>query len=173
MEVTLKKQRLSAIHFFTASLLGAGLITLCGLIKIPFYPIPFTLQGFAIILLGLTQRPSQAFSSCVTYLLAVTAGLPVLNGGVANALWFTGPTCGYLVAFPCAAFLVSFLKTRVNPLIASLTGQVLIWAGGFAWLSYLFGPTIAWNKGVLIFIASDTLKTLGAFGTLKLKKWIK
>jgi biotin transport system substrate-specific component len=174
MEAIIKKQNMTRVTtYLLASLLGAGLITLGALVKIPFYPVPFTLQTFAIVFLGLTQRPSQAFGSVITYLVAATVGLPVLNGGVANLLWFAGPTAGYLIAFPFAACLIAYCKTRIHPLLAILMGQILIFASGFGWLATLIGAPLAWSKGVFLFLASDALKDLGAFGAAKIWKKLK
>jgi biotin transport system substrate-specific component len=171
MEATIKQQNETrATTYILTSLFGAALITLSAYIKIPFYPVPFTLQTFAIVFLGLTQRPSQAFGSVITYLLAATIGLPVLNGGLANTLWFFGPTAGYLVAFPFAASLIAYFKTRIHPLFAVLIGQLLILATGFGWLATLIGAPLAWSKGVLLFLASDALKDLGAIGAAKIWK---
>ena len=147
MEATLPKDNAARLTTYVlASLLGAGIMTLGALIKIPFYPVPFTLQTFVVVFLGLTQRPSQAFGSIMTYLVAATIGLPVLNGGLANALWFFGPTAGYLVAFPFAACLIAYFRTRVHPFVAVLMGQTLIFASGFGWLATLIGAPLAWSK---------------------------
>jgi len=168
MEAIVKKQTTTWPLLLATSLLGGGIIALGAWIKIPFYPVPFTLHTFAIILIGLTQRPNQAFASVIAYLIAATAGLPVLNGGLANMFWIVGPTAGYLVAFPFAAYLISSLKTKVHPLLAIFAGEALIFGGGFAWLAYLIGPTLAWTKGVFLFLASDALKAIAAFVCVKL-----
>jgi biotin transport system substrate-specific component len=173
MEAIVKKQTMALPTFLIFSLLGGGLIALCSLVKIPFYPVPFTLQTLAIAFLGLTQRPSQAFGSVMAYLLAATAGLPVLNGGLANMLWILGPTVGYLVAFPFAASLIAFLKTRIHPLLAVLCGLTLIFASGFVGLVPLIGVSFAWSKGVLLFLASDALKGIAAYGAMRLWKKCK
>ena len=170
MEITLKKQNTAVLSFVLYSLLGAGLIALSALIRIPFYPVSFTLQTFAVLVLGLTQRPSQAFGSTIAYLLAATAGLPVLTGGLANMLWIVGPTAGYLAAFPLAATLISSLKNKIHPLLAIFCGQALIFACGFAWLASLIGAPLAWYNGVLLFLASDALKAIVAFSGLSLWK---
>jgi biotin transport system substrate-specific component len=170
MEASIKKTTLALPTFLISSLAGGALIALLGLIKIPFNPIPFTLQTLAIIILGLTQRPTQAFGSAVAYLIAASVGLPVLNGGVANAAWILGPTVGYLVAFPFAASLISFLKTRIHPLLAIFLGQALIFASGFAVLAPLYGTTIAWTQGVVMFLASDALKGVAAYSAFRLWK---
>jgi len=174
MEIAVKKQPIARISIYLLiSFFGAAFIALCALIKIPFYPIPFTLQTFAITFIALTQRPTQALGSTLAYLVAATAGLPVLNGGFANALWIFGPSSGYLVAFPIAAWLISYLKTRLHPLLAIFFGQILILASGFAGLASLIGLSLAWSKGVVLFLASDTLKNLGAFSLIQIWKKIK
>jgi len=173
MEITLKKQNTALLNFLIKSLSGGGLIALCSLVTIPFYPVPFTLQTLAIIALGLTQRPGQAFGSAMAYLLAVSAGSPILNGGLSNMLWIFGPTAGYLVAFPFAASLIAFLRTRIHPLLAIFCGQALIFGSGFAALVPLIGVSLAWSKGVFLFLASDALKGVSAFGASAIWKKLK
>ena len=176
MEKTLnKKWRLAdQLSFICLAFLGCGLITLCSLVKIPFYPVSFTLQTFAIFVLALTQSPKQAFGSAVCYLLLATIGFPVLCGS-SNPLWMCGKCGGYLIAFPLAAYLIAKLRTKkTNPFFAILVGQAVIFFLGFIWLIPFFGVSTAWAKGVLLFIPSDLLKNLAAIGTaLAWRKWRK
>src|SRR5262245_59881739 len=79
------------------SLLGCVFISICSLVKISFYPVPFTFQTFAIFVLALIQSPKQAFASCVCYLLCATIGLPVLCGK-SNAFWFMHKCGGYILS---------------------------------------------------------------------------
>ncbi len=173
MEITLKKQNTALLSFLMKSLIGGGLIALSSLIIIPFYPVSFTLQTLAIITLGLTQRPGQAFGSAMAYIVGVSAGLPILTGGASNMLWIFGPTAGYLIAFPFAASLISFLRTRIHPLLAIFCGQALIFGSGFAGLVPLIGVSLAWSKGVFLFLASDALKAVSAFGASAVWKKLK
>src|SRR5436305_774791 len=92
------------LSFLCLSLVGCGLIILGSLAKIPFFPVPFTLQTLALFILALTQSPKQACGSALCYLLLATLGLPVFCGR-SNPFWILGKCGGYLVAFPLAAYL--------------------------------------------------------------------
>lgn len=160
MEQLVDQQRdgdLETFVYFTC--VGCTLITLCSFIKIPFYPVPFSLQTFAVSILALTQSPKQAASSVLCYLLCATIGLPVF-GGKANPLWILGKCGGYLVGFPLAAYLTAKLIQTKSPWLALLCGQVVIYAFGCVWLIPLFGFSCAWLKGVFIFLPSDMLKNM-------------
>lgn len=150
-------------------LLGGALITLGSCIKIPLFPISFTLQTLAIYILALVQSPKIAFSSVCSYLLFATAGLPVLCGH-ANPLWILGKSGGYLVAFPIAAYCIATLRLSRPPFIALLCGMTIIFVLGFLWLIPLFGIKVAFVKGVLIFIPSEIFKILAAFYLIKKRK---
>jgi biotin transport system substrate-specific component len=144
-------------NFYYLSCLGCGMIILCSCIKIPFFPVPFTLQTFAVFILALSQSPKQAAASVICYLLCATIGLPVF-GGRANPFWMMGKCGGYLIGFPFAAYLTAKLSQRRSPVIAVLCGQTIIYLFGLIWLVPLFGMSFALIKGVLIFIPSDMIK---------------
>lgn len=148
------------------ALFGCVLITLGSFVKIPLYPVSFTLQTFAIYILALTESPKQAFDSALCYLLCATIGLPVLCGH-ANPFWIIGKSGGYLVAFPIAAYCIAQMRQKQSPLLALLCGQAVIFSLGFIWLVSLFGFYLAFTKGVLIFIPSELLKMLAAIGIAK------
>src|SRR5690349_17285292 len=101
--IVYKIQSNDKIVIASTALLGAALITFCSFIKIPLYPVPFTLQTLAIYILALTQGPKQAFASTLCYLVCATVGLPVFGGRI-NPAWIFGKCGGYLVGFPIAAY---------------------------------------------------------------------
>jgi biotin transport system substrate-specific component len=144
---------------------GAFLITLGALARIPLYPVPFTLQTFAIYLLGLTQSPKQAFASAACYLFLASIGVPVLGGKV-NLFWLTGKCGGYLFAFPIAAFLIAWIRQKGAPLVALLTGQMLIFILGWIWLLPFVGAKVAFIKGVLVFLPSEAIKAAFALAAV-------
>jgi biotin transport system substrate-specific component len=152
------------LRFICLAIFGSMLLTLGALVKIPFYPVPFTLQSFAIFILGLTQNPKLSTGSAICYLLWGSIGLPVFPSGV-NPWWIAGPCGGYLLAFPIAAFMIAKLKEFTHPLVAALSGQAVIYFLGFVWLIPFLGIEDAWVKGVLFFIPSGLLKVLVAVKT--------
>ncbi len=148
------------------ALLGCGVITLGSLIRIPYQPVPFTLQTLALFILALTQSPKQAFASSICYLLCATIGLPVLGGKI-NFLWMTGKCGGYLLAFPIASYLMARLAQKWPPLFSLICGQVVIFTLGWIWLIPFLGVKAAFTKGVLIFIPSGFFKMFAAIAYVK------
>ena len=94
---------------------GSLLLAICAHVSLPlwFTPVPLSLQPFAVLLLGLLLSPRMAVATVVAYLVEGAAGLPVFApapiGGLAHLL---GPTGGYLLAYPVAAGVISFLWRR-------------------------------------------------------------
>lgn len=151
MERTLKREIDSSIWV----LFGAALITVCAWIKIPFYPVPFTLQTFAIYAIALTLPPRIACASACGYLLLATVGH-------ANPFWILGKCGGYLMGFPFAAYLISHLRQSRSQVFALACGMGVIFGLGFLWLIPFCGWQAALIKGVLIFIPSEIFKALAA-----------
>lgn len=154
-------------------LLGSGLIAICAKIGAPTWPVPISMQPFAVLLLGVVLGSRLGALAALTYLLEGAAGLPVFAaapfGGIA---YFAGPTGGYLLAFPVAAFIVGLLAERswdrsfIGACAAMAVGQAVILAGGFAWMAVLVGPKAAFGTGILPFIVGDVLKILLAAAAL-------
>jgi biotin transport system substrate-specific component len=128
-----------------ALVVGASLlVAVCARVTVPlpFTPVPLTLQNFAVLLVGLALGPRRAFAAMVLYLIEGASGLPVFNplgpGGIAQLL---GPTGGYLMAYPFVAALAGAASGRsrnfVRILLASTAGEMLLFAFGIAWFSYL------------------------------------
>jgi len=132
-----------------------------------------TLQVFAVILSGLVLGSRRGFGSQVAYLAAGAAGLPVFAHGSGSVVHLWGPTAGYLVAFPAAAWIAGRLRERlarwgdVGSVVAGLAAVVAIYAVGFAWLLVWPGrvvavPVQAWIVGVAPFVPVDVAKAVGA-----------
>ena len=159
---------------FFVIILGSGLITLSAFAKIPFFPVPFTLQTLAIFLLGLTLPPRQAMGSALCYLGLATMGFPVFCGA-SNPFWIVGKCGGYLVAFPIAACMISALvRKKIPSFLALLCGLAVIYSLGFIWLSFFFGSEVALMKGIVLFIPADLLKVLVAVSSVSYwQRWQK
>lgn len=160
------ENRSEEMRLIGLSLLGCGLITIGSWIRIPFYPVPFTLQTLAIFVLGLTQTPKQAFASAICYLVCASIGLPVLDGK-ANYLWITGKCAGYLISFPIAAYAIAKLRQKLPSLLALLIGETLILLFGYIWLIPFIGAKMAFTKGVILFIPSALLKAGAALSFIQ------
>ncbi len=163
--------------------IGSIILTVSAKIKIPFYPVPMTMQTFIVLFLGISFGYKIALATVSLYLLEGILGLPVFSNsperGVGLA-YFTGPTMGYLIGFLSACFLASFVKNDDNyffiffKLIFSVS---TIYIFGILWL----GTLIGWDKpiftlGVMPFLVAEIFKicllTLITKKIIKLRKFI-
>src|SRR5438105_6704300 len=110
-------------------------------IPIPFTPVPLTMQPLAVLLVGVVLGATRGSAAAALYLLEGAAGLPVFAQGHGGAWWLVGPTAGYLLAYPFAAFVAGWFSERgwgssiVRALAGMLTALAIIYAGGRAWLA--------------------------------------
>ena len=149
-----------------AVVLGAALVSVAAQIAIPLpgTPVPMTLQPLAVLLVGGLLGPALGASSMLLYLACGAAGLPVFTPyGLPGLARLLGPTGGYLLAYPVAAFAVGKLAgdgRRLGPLaLAVLAGLVLIHLGGLAQLLILTGNAdLAVRLGTLPFVVGDLFK---------------
>jgi len=144
---------------------GTAVLALSARLKIPLGPVPFTMQTFVVLVLGMVYGPRLAAATLAAYLGEGALGLPVFAGGGGLA-YFTGPTVGFLLAFVPAAALLGALaergwgRTFATTLAAMLLGTAVIFAGGLAWLAHLIGMEKAIAAGLMPFIASESAKIL-------------
>jgi biotin transport system substrate-specific component len=133
-------------------------------IPLPFTQVPVTLQPMLVILAGMMLGPVAGLASMVLYLAAGAVGLPVFTPiGVPGIARFLGPTGGYLIAYPAAAFVAGFIARRSSTLrgrwLAGVAGMAVIYLGGIAQLSVLSGSIgRAVALGVTPFAALDLVK---------------
>jgi biotin transport system substrate-specific component len=138
---------------------------------LPFTPVPFTIQPM-IVLVGAAALGSRLGALAqIVYLTLGIAGLPVfafspeLPHGVARLL---GPTGGYLMAYPIAAFLTGLLAERgldrryLTSILAMSAGLSVIFAGGVLWIARLTGIETALATGLYPFIVVDIIKVVAA-----------
>ena len=155
------------IKIFLISLLGSILLTISAKIKIPFYPVPMTMQTFVVLLVGMTFGYKIGLSIVLLYLLEGIIGLPVFSNSPEKGvglLYFTGPTMGYLIGFILATFLSGYLNLNTNyfdVFIKLIFSVSVIYLFGVLWLGYLIG----WDKpileiGVMPFLLAELFKIL-------------
>ena len=163
VEVDSKIQR--AFRYALLALAGSVLITICTQISLPLFPVPMTLQTFAVFLIGLTYGWRLGGITVSLYLLEGAIGLPVFSGGKGGMIVFMGPTAGYLVGFLLAATACGWFAERgfdrsyFRLFLSLIVGNILIYTPGLFWL----GTLIGWDKPVLEyglypFIGGDLLK---------------
>ena len=182
MEVV-KSQNVKILKYILIIFLGSILLTISSKIKIPFYPVPMTMQTFVVLFLGMSFGYKVGLATVSLYLIEGIIGLPVFSNspekGVGLA-YFTGPTMGYLIGFLIATFLAGYFKfegSLLNSFIKLLISVSTIYILGIFWL----GSLIGWDKpiiqlGVTPFLLAEMFKivilTLLAKNILKLRKFI-
>lgn len=147
---------------FAAALAAAAQVA----IPIPGTAVPMTLGPLAVVLAGLWLGPRAGAASMILYLAAGAAGLPVFAPvGAPGFLRLLGPTGGYLLAYPLAAFAVGALARR-HPrfggrVAAAAVGVAVMHLGGIAQLTMLTGSLeSAFLLGSLPFLGMDAVKSI-------------
>ncbi len=144
---------------FAFALLGALGVAAAAQVSIPIHgsPVPFTLQPMAVLVVGGLLGAQDGALSLALYLAMGVAGLPVFAPfGAPGLARLMGPTGGFLIAYPFAAFLTGVLaRSRVRAFGAALAGMVVIFAGGIAQLA-LLGASV--TPIITPFLAADLLK---------------
>jgi len=131
--------------------LGSLLLTISAKIKIPFYPVPMTMQTFVVIFLGLAFGSKLAAATVGLYLIEGLVGLPVFSNSPEKGVglvYFTGPTMGYLIGFLFTAYFAGYLNFKTNFLVIFLKLVFVvsfIYLFGLIWLGILIG----WDKPIL------------------------
>ena len=172
----LKQIKLLKYLFF--ALIGSIILAISSKIKIPFYPVPMTMQTFVIMFIGITFGWKLGVATIALYLFEGIIGLPVFSGTPEKGLglvYFTGPTMGYLIGFIITVYLVGKF-TYDNNLIKTffkLSFAIsFIYIFGMIWLGFLLG----WDKpifkfGAQPFLLAELCKVLIA--TFAINKLIK
>jgi len=162
---------------------GTALLTLAAKIQVPFYPVPMTLQTFAVLALGTAYGWRLGAATLLLYLAEGALGLPVFAGtpekGIGLA-YMMGGTGGYLIGFVLAAAVCGWLAERgwdrnvAWTALAMLIGNAIIYIPGLLWLGGLFGwdkPILEW--GLTPFLLGDAAKLALAAAVLPLAwKWL-
>ena len=183
MELIKQNSQTQLIKLLLVIFLGSVLLAISAKIKIPFYPVPMTMQTFVVLFLGISFGYKIAIATVSLYLLEGILGLPVFSNSPERGVgwtYFTGPTMGYLIGFLLACFFSSFIKVsdKYFMIIAKLVlSTSSIYILGILWL----GTLIGWDKpifelGVAPFLLAEVFKiALLAILTkkiLKLRKFI-
>ncbi len=130
-------------------------------VPLPFTPVPMTLQPVAVLAIGALLGTRMGLAALVAYLVIGMVGAPVFAMGRGGVGHLFGPTGGYLLAFPIAAWVAGLggahrLRTMVPAMIGAM---IVIHAGGAAWLALLGGDAaFAWDAGFVPFLTGDILK---------------
>ena len=155
------------------AVLGSLLLTLSAKLQVPFWPVPMTMQTFAVLVIGMAFGWRLGATTVALYLGQGALGVPVFAGG-AGLAYMAGTTGGYLIGFLVAAALVGFLAERgwdrgVLPTLLAMTlGTAVILLFGVAWLAGLIGWEKAIAHGLTPFLAGAAFKIALAAAVLPL-----
>ena len=148
-------------------ILGTFALTISAKIKIPFYPIPMTMQTFVVLMLGVSFGYKIGLATVGLYLVEGISGMPVFSNSPEKGIgwvYFTGPTMGYLIGFLVATYISgkfkykdffknSSLKDFFSNYIKLLFSVSFIYIFGLLWL----GTLIGWDKPIFEFGAKPFL----------------
>ncbi len=150
MELSKTLQNYKLIRYVFLIILGTFLLTISAKIKIPFYPVPMTMQTFIVLILGISLGSKLGSLTVLVYLVEGIFGLPVFSNSPEKGIgiaYFTGPTMGYLIGFIVAAFIAGKINLKMNifkiiqVILISITSIYFL---GMLWLGYIIG----WDKPI-------------------------
>ena len=167
MELTKNISQTKIIKSLLAIILASIALTISAKIKIPFYPVPMTMQTFVVLFLGVSLGYKIGLASVGLYLLEGIVGLPVFSNSPEKGvglIYFTGPTMGYLIGFLTASYLASKINNSDNFILVLaklIVATTTIYILGLLWL----GTLIGWDKpifalGAKPFLLAETFKVI-------------
>ena len=167
MELIKQNSQTKIIRSLIVIFFGSILLTISAKIKIPFYPVPMTMQTLVVLMIGIGFGWKLGLTTISLYLFEGVIGLPVFSGTPEKGIgivYFTGPTMGYLLGFLVTVYLTGFLKFDNNFLKNFVK---LCFAVSFIYLFGLFwlGSLIGWEKpifelGAKPFLLAELFKVL-------------
>ena len=184
MEIAKKIAFNNIAKIILIAVLGSVLLTISAKVKIPFYPVPMTMQTFVVILLGITLGAKIGLLTVSLYLFEGIFGLPVFANTPEKGIgfiYFTGTTIGYLIGFLVTVYLAGSFKYNkgiINTFLKLIFSVSFIYLLGMIWL----GTLIGWDKpifklGAQPFLLAELFKILLLLfltpTLLKAKKFIK
>ena len=192
MELVKSFKQSKVLKYIFIALIGSIVLAISSKVKIPFYPVPMTMQTFVVLFLGISFGYKIGLATVSLYLIEGIVGLPVFSNSPEKGvgiIYFTGPTMGYLIGFLPAVFLTGYLKLddwtkKENRnleffflnLLKLLISVSVIYLLGLFWLSNLIGFEKAILFGFKPFWIAELFKILLlTFLTplvLKLRKFI-
>ena len=180
MELVKSLKQSKLLKYVFLALIGSIILAISSKIKIPFYPVPMTMQTLIVLLIGIVFGWKLGLATVSLYLFEGIIGLPVFSGSPEKGIgliYFTGPTMGYLLGFLVAVY-VSGKFIYDNNLILNFFKLMLatsfIYILGMSWL----GSLIGWDKpifqlGAQPFLLAELFKILIATLTINQIKKIK
>jgi len=167
MEIVKNFAQSKLIKYLFLALVGSILLAISSKIKIPFYPVPMTMQTLVVLIIGIGFGWRLGVATIMLYLFEGIIGLPVFSGTPEKGIglvYFTGPTMGYLIGFLVAAFLAgkfNFDNNLIKNFFKLTFATSFIYILGMLWL----GGLIGWDKpifklGAQPFLLAELFKIL-------------
>jgi biotin transport system substrate-specific component len=163
--------RRSLAEDFALAAIGSALMAACAHVSFPlfFSPVPLTLQTFGLLVIAFTMGPQRAFAAMTLYLIEGAAGLPVFSpagpGGVAQLL---GPTGGFLLCYPLAAYVAGSIFVRRKNLgfayIGAIAATSLFLTSGLVWFKFVMNVSFAqaFVLAIVPFLPGEIIKIIAA-----------
>ena len=178
MELIKQNSQSQLIKSLIIIFLGSIILAISAKVKIPFYPVPMTMQTLVVIMIGAAFGWKLGLATVSLYLFEGIVGLPVFSGTPEKGIglvYFTGPTMGYLIGFLVAVFLAgkfNYSKNLITNFLKLTFATSFIYLLGMVWL----GSLIGWDKpifklGAQPFLLAELFKILIA--TLTINQIIK
>jgi biotin transport system substrate-specific component len=181
MELVKSFRQSKLLKYVFLALIGSIILAISSKIKIPFYPVPMTMQTLIVLVIGVGFGWKLGLATVSLYLFEGIIGLPVFSGtpekGI-GLIYFTGPTMGYLIGFLVAVYIsgkFNYDNNLVKNFSKLLLATSFIYILGMSWL----GSLIGWDKpifqlGALPFLLAELFKILIAtFAINQIKKFKK
>ena len=178
MEFTKSFKHTQIVKFLFIALIGSIILAISSKIKIPFYPVPMTMQTLIVLMIGIGFGWKLGVATVALYLFEGIIGLPVFSGSPEKGVglvYFTGPTMGYLLGFLVTAYISGkfiYDNNIVSTFLKLFFATSLIYVLGMTWLGILIG----WDKpifqlGAQPFLLAELFKILLAtFAVNQIKK---
>jgi biotin transport system substrate-specific component len=156
---------------FALAAIGSALMAVCAHVSFPllFSPVPLTLQTFGLLFIAFMMGPQRAFAAMTLYLIEGAAGLPVFSpagpGGIAQLI---GPTGGFLMSYPFAAYVAGSLFARRKNIgfayFAAIAATTLFLTSGLVWFKFVMHVSFAqaFALAVMPFLPGEIIKIIAA-----------
>ena len=183
MELVKSFRQSKLLKYIFLALIGSIILAVSSKIKIPFYPVPMTMQTLIVLVIGIGFGWKLGLATVSLYLFEGIIGLPVFSGtpekGI-GLIYFTGPTMGYLIGFLVAVYIsgkFNYDNNLVKNFLKLMLATSFIYILGMSWL----GSLIGWDKpifqlGAQPFLLAELFKILIATFAInqikKIKKFI-
>ena len=180
MELVKNLKQSKLLKYVFLALIGSIVLAVSSKIKIPFYPVPMTMQTFVVLVIGIGFGWKLGLATVSLYLFEGIIGLPVFSGSPEKGIgliYFTGPTMGYLVGFLVAVYIsgkFNYDNNLVKNFLKLMLATSFIYILGMSWL----GSLIGWDKpifqlGAQPFLLAELFKILIATLAINQIKKIK